>query len=29
MRADTFQSMRRMSSPGMYSRTSEKAMPRP
>src|SRR6185436_6167192 len=29
MRAETFQSMRRMSSPGMYSRTSEKAMPRP
>ena len=29
MRADTFQSMRRMSSPGMYWRTSEKAMPAP
>src|SRR5262245_22154078 len=29
MRAETFQSMSRMSSPGMYWRTSEKAMPRP
>src|SRR5882724_11497424 len=29
MRADTFQSMSRMSSPGMYWRTSEKAMPLP
>src|SRR4029077_18228730 len=29
MRADTFQSMSRMSSPAMYWRTSENAMPRP
>src|SRR5688572_26867381 len=29
MRADTFQSICRMSSPGMYWRTSEKAMPLP
>src|ERR1700759_1593952 len=29
MRADTFQSMSRMSSPGMYWRTSENAMPEP
>ena len=29
MRAETFQSMRRMSSPAMYCRTSENAMPRP
>src|SRR5579863_1022691 len=29
MRAETFQSMRRMSSPGMYWRTSENAMPLP
>ena len=29
MRAETFQSMSRMSSPGMYWRTSSKAMPRP
>src|SRR5215467_10432387 len=29
MRAVTFQSMRRTSSPAMYCRTSEKAIPRP
>ena len=29
MRAVTFQSMSRTSSPGMYWRTSENAMPRP
>ena len=29
MRAETFQSMSRMSSPGMYCRTSENAMPAP
>jgi hypothetical protein len=29
MRADTFQSMSRMSSPGWYWRTSSKAIPRP
>src|SRR6185312_11777958 len=29
MRAETFQSMSRMSSPAMYCRTSEKAIPRP
>ena len=29
MRADTFQSMKRVSSPGWYWRTSANAMPRP
>ena len=29
MRAVTFQSMMRISSPGWYCRTSENAMPRP
>ena len=29
MRAVTFQSMERMSSPGLYGRTSANAMPRP
>ena len=29
MRADTFQSMARTSSPGWYGRTSSNAMPRP